>query len=197
MDFHPNIELRAPIMPRSVLSHRLVPRLLWLAAIGLACAESERTLAPETSRPETVWIEIAGEPFELELALDPEARYRGLSRRLSLARNGGMLFANPVPGPMAMVMRDCPIAIDVAFLDLGGRVVAIHEMQPETPRRSDESSATYEARLPVYESGAPAGFAIEVAGGRFPELGLRVGDRVVFDIAGLLDRARRAGKAKP
>ncbi len=179
------------------MSHRVFPSLLLLAAIGLACAESERTLAPETSRPETVWIEIAGEPFELELALDPEVRYRGLSGRLSIARNGGMLFVNRVSGPQAMVMRDCPIAIDVAFLDLGGRVVAIHEMQPEAPRRSDESPAAYEARLRIYESGAPAGFAIEAAGGRFFALGLRVGDRVVFDIAALLDRARRTGETKP
>jgi uncharacterized membrane protein (UPF0127 family) len=140
---------------------------------------------------------MAGEPFELELALAPEARYRGLSGRLSIARNRGMLFVNVVPGPQAMVMRDCPIAIDVAFLDLGGEVVAIHEMQPEPARRSDESPAAYEARLPAYQSGFPAGFAIELAGGRFSELGLRVGDRVVFDGAALLERARRAGQTNP
>jgi len=179
------------------LSSRPPLSVLLLASIGLACAESERTPGLEVSRPETVWIEIAGEPFELELALDPAAQYRGLSGRLSIARNGGMLFVNPVSRPQAMVMRDCPIAIDVAFLDLGGRVVAIHEMQPEPPRRSDEGSAAYEARLPAYQSGSPAGFAIETAGGRFSELGLQLGDRVVFDVASLLDRARRAGQTNP
>jgi hypothetical protein len=171
--------------------------LFLLASIGLACAESEQTSRPAASRPETVWIEIAGEPFELELAVDAKARYRGLSGRLSIARNAGMLFVNPVVESQAMVMRDCPIAIDVAFLDLGGGVVAIHEMQPEPPRRSDESPVAYEARLPAYQSGSPARFAIETAGGRFSELDLQIGDRVVFDIAGLLERARAAGQTNP
>ncbi len=179
------------------MNRRLARSFFSLVAIGLACAESERAPGLETTQPETSWIEIAGEPFELELAIDPAARYRGLSGRLSIARNGGMLFVNLVPGPQAMVMRDCPIAIDVAFLDLGGEVVAIHEMRPELPRRSNESAAAYEARLPAYQSGSAAGFAIEVAGGRFSELGLRVGDRVVFDGAALRDRARRAGRTNP
>ena len=97
-------------------------------------------------QPKTTWIETAGEPFELELAIDSVARFRGLSGRLSIARNGGMLFVNLVPGPQAMVMRDCPIAIDVAFLDLGGEGGAIHEMRPEPARRSNESAAAYETR---------------------------------------------------
>jgi len=46
--------------------------------------------------------------------------------------------------------------------------------------------------LRVYSSGAPAGFAIETAGGRLDEVGLRVGDRVIFDVAQVLDLARRA-----
>jgi uncharacterized membrane protein (UPF0127 family) len=103
-----------------------------------------------------------------------------------------MLFANTVESPQAMVMRDCAIPIDVAFLDLSGEVVAIHEMRPELPRRPAESQREYESRLPVYRSGAPAGFAIETAGGRLDEIGLQVGDRVAFDIARLLDFARRA-----
>jgi hypothetical protein len=35
------------------------------------------------------------------------------------------------------------------------------------------------------------GFAIEAAGGRLAEVGLRVGDTVVFDIARTLEFARR------
>jgi uncharacterized membrane protein (UPF0127 family) len=102
-----------------------------------------------------------------------------------------MLFVNTVERPQAMVMRDCPIPIDVAFLDFSGEVVAIHEMRPELPRRPDESQRAYESRLRIYGSGAPAGFAIELAGGRLGDIGLGVGDRVVFDIARTLDLARR------
>ena len=165
--------------------------LVLLAAIALACTQSESPSDAPLEVPETLWVEIAGEPFELELALDGPTRHLGLSGRASIDPNGGMLFVSTVEKPQAMVMRDCPIPIDVAFLDASGEVLAIHEMRPELPRRPAESQRDYESRLRRYESGAPAGFAIETAGGRLDEIGLQVGDRVVFDIAQTLDLARR------
>lgn len=160
-----------------------------LAAIGIACSGSESPpTAPEA--PESLWVEIAGEPFELELAVDPATRYQGLSGRHAIDPNGGMLFVNTEEIPRAMVMRDCWVPIDVAFLDFSGQVVAIHEMRPELPRRPDESARDYESRLRVYPSDAPAGFAIETAGGRLEAVGLKVGDRVSFDIAAALELAR-------
>ena len=110
-----------------------------LAAIALACAESESPPKTPLEVPEALWVEIAGEPFELELALDAATRYQGLSGRLAIEPNGGMLFVNTVERPQAMVMRDCAIPIDVAFLDFSGEVVAIHEMRPELPHRPGES----------------------------------------------------------
>lgn len=182
----------APIHSSSRRNSPVLIVLGWLVVGSLACAEPDAT-TEATGQQQTVWVEIAGEPFELELALDPQVRYRGLSGRLSIARSGGMLFVNETPRSQAMVMRDCLIPIDVVFLDPAGRVISIHEMQPEPPRRSDESAADYEARLTLYESGAPTGFAIETAGGRLRELGLGVGDLVVFDLAALLRRARPGG----
>jgi len=162
-----------------------------LAAIALACTQSESPSKAPPEVPEALWVEIAGEPFELELALDAASRHAGLSGRLAIEPNGGMLFVNAVERPQAMVMRDCAIPIDVAFLDFSGEVVAIHEMRPELPRRPGESPREYESRLRVYSSGVPAGFAIETAGGRLTEIGLQKGDRVVFDIARVLNLARQ------
>jgi len=101
-----------------------------------------------------------------------------------------MFFAFGSLRPLAMVMRDCPEPIDVAFLDGEGVVVALYEMQPEPPRREGETGMQYERRLPEYPSRAPAQFAIELARGRLAELGVGVGTRLVFDAAEL---ARRAG----
>jgi uncharacterized membrane protein (UPF0127 family) len=101
-----------------------------------------------------------------------------------------MFFAFGSPRPLAMVMRDCPEPIDVAFLDGEGRVVALHGMQPEPPRREGESAMQYERRLPEYPSGAPAQVAVEVAGGQLAQLGVQVGTRLTFDAAGLARRAR-------
>jgi uncharacterized membrane protein (UPF0127 family) len=133
---------------------------------------------------------MGGETYTLELALYPPARRRGLGGRAGVPRGGGMLFAFPSPRPLAMVMRDCPAPLDVAFLDAGGRVVAAHAMSPEPPRRASESGFQYERRLPEYASGAPAQFAIELAGGRLAELGVGIGTQIVFDAAAVAARAR-------
>jgi uncharacterized membrane protein (UPF0127 family) len=148
---------------------RAVPTLL-LVVLALACRES----APETPAApavagETIFLALGGETFALELALDPATRQRGLGGRPRLAPGAGMLFV---------------------FLDAQGRVVALHTMPPEPPRRPGESASDYERRLPMYPSGEPAQFAIEVAGGRLAQLGIGVGSRIAFDAAALAQRAR-------
>ncbi len=159
-----------------------------VAAAVAACADPDPPARP--AAPETAWVEIAGQLFELELALDGATRFRGLSDRPRIPRNGGMLFVHQRPRPRALVMRRCPVPIDAAFIDEAGRVVAIWAMQVESPRAPSESAAAYEARLPIYESGVPAQFVIEMAGGRLGELGLAVGDHLVFDTESLGQRAR-------
>jgi len=166
--------------------------LLAIAFVA-ACREPAAETAPApaaSAAGETLFLALGGETFTLELALDPATRQKGLGGRASIPRNAGMLFAFPSDRPLAMVMRDCPIAIDVAFLDAQGRVVAVHSMPPEPARAAGESRWDYERRLPEYPSGVPARFAIELAGGRLAELGIGVGTRVAFDAPGLAARAR-------
>jgi len=130
----------------------------------------------------TVAATIAGESFRLELAEDSETMSRGLGGRTQIPPRGGMLFAYPAPRPLAFVMRDCRVPIDIAYLAADGRVLNIHTMQVEPPRRDDESVAAYEARLPGYRSSGPAQYAVEVAGGLLDELGVRPGDRIEFEL---------------
>jgi uncharacterized membrane protein (UPF0127 family) len=133
---------------------------------------------------------IGGAPFDLELALDPASRYRGLSGRTSIPANAGMLFVFPDARPLRFVRRDCFVPIDVAFLDDRGRIVAIHEMPIEPPRGPDESAGENERRLPSWSSAISARFAIELAGGRLASLGVHAGQHLVFDFGSLARRAR-------
>jgi len=165
----------------SARAHPTRRRVVWAAlaaalALGLLAAGSARAQGGLPTRE----VVIGGERFRLEVAADPEAMYRGLGGRRTIPRNGGMLFVHPAPRPLAMVMRDCPIPIDVAFLDAEGRILNVHTMPPEPPRRSDEDAIAYEARLPSYASAGPAQYAIELAGGRFAELGVKPGDRIAL-----------------
>ena len=133
----------------------------------------------------TTELSIGGERFTLEVARDPAVQYRGLGGRTQIDPHGGMLFVFPSPRATSFVMRDCPIPIDVAFLDASGRVISLHEMPPEPARRADETPMAYESRLKQYPSGLPALFAIETAGGRLRQLGVKGGDVIEIDRATL------------
>lgn len=171
--------------------------VLALLAAAVGCAEPEQSpQTPAASSDEaaavaqTRWLRLGREAFELELALDPATRFHGLSDRASIAPNGGMLFVFPEPRELSFVMRDCWVPIDIAFLDISGKVLAIHEMQVEAPRRPGESPVAYEERLTRYPSGGPASFAVETAGGRLARVGLEVGQRVEIDAQSLVHLAR-------
>ncbi|MGP1309361.1 MAG: DUF192 domain-containing protein [Phycisphaerales bacterium] len=156
---------------------------------GCSSAESGGNAVAPSGLP-TAPVTVAGEKFTMELALDEPSRIHGLSGRESIDPQGGMLFVFPSSMRREFVMRDCPVPIDIAFLDASGRVVAVHEMTPEPPQREGETDIQYEYRLKRYPSRFPAQFAVETAGGRLAALGLKEGDKIQFDVEGLKRRAR-------
>jgi uncharacterized protein len=62
-------------------------------------------------------------------------------------------------------MENTPSALDMLFLDQGGRITSIH--QNAVPFSRD-----------VISSGGPVKFVVEVKAGTVQRLGLRVGDKV-------------------
>lgn len=135
-------------------------------------------------------VTIKGKKFYVDPALDQKTREKGLGGRESIPADGGMIFYFPYNDVLQFVMRDCPVAIDIAFLDEAGRVLAIHEMKPEEPKKPGESDAMYEMRLKRYSSRFPARAAVEVAGGTLVPLGLKTGDVIEFDRDGLKARVK-------
>jgi uncharacterized membrane protein (UPF0127 family) len=134
---------------------------LRIAAALLLLALAHPGAAQGTLATRTVFLGCVA--YELELAVDPATRERGLMGRTELPARGGMLFAFPDDAPRAFWMKNCLVDIDIAFLDRGGVVVATHRMRAEPPRRPEESEAVYEGRLRHYPSGAPARFAVELS----------------------------------
>lgn len=161
-----------------------------------------------TSEPKKETVSIGGRTFRLELAVDDKTRFKGLSGREEIAPDGGMLFAFPRPMQrLFFVMRDCPVPIDIIFLDGTGRIVAMHAMQPEPPRTDEEKvlspsrpgqpewawvNADYENRLKRYPSRHDAQFVIEIKGGLLEELKLEEGQRINIDTRRLARLAREA-----
>lgn len=166
-------------------------------AVPLGMSGCDEAVAAGTAR-----VVIAGKSFTLEVAADNDTRYKGLSGRTHIEDDGGMLFVFPPTQVQVagFVMRDCPIPIDILYLDATGRVLTTHAMQPEPPRGKDEgfageapqvANAKYNGRLKQYSSRYATGLVVELAGGMVAKLGVKEGDLVeVLDLEGLKKKAR-------
>lgn len=174
---------------------------------GAACAFAISRGCEEEAAGDVAVVKIGGRTFHLELALDPQTRFKGLSGRSFIEPDGGLLFVFPDPAPMHFVMRDCSIPIDILFLDPTGRVIAMHEMQPEPARSEEEKKLSppafnpqapewtwmnqaYEDRLKKYPSDFDSQFAIELAGGTIKNLGVKKQDKIALDADTLKRRAQ-------
>lgn len=181
----------------SAASSRIATALATILALGIAVVVLGRsaTAPPRLGADdEGIAIDLGGARFHAELAVDFATQVRGLGGRERIDPEGGMLFAYPDAKPLVFVMRDCLAPIDIAFLDADARVVSMHTMTVETPKQPWESPRDYQARLQPYASGAPAQFAFETAAGRLAALGVRVGDRARFDLAGLRSKLGGIGR---
>lgn len=153
-----------------------LPLLLLLAAFLIpGCDQDE---LPTHQR-----VELAGQTFNLELALTEPARRKGMMGRKKLDRNAGMLFAFEAERLRRFWMKGCHIPLDVIYLDKQGRIVSIRTMQPPDPDTPDH-------QLPRYSSRWPAQFAIELRAGRAEELGLAEGDKLDLPLQRLKTLAR-------
>lgn len=103
----------------------------------------------------------------VRLATDPAARRRGLMGVEAVPEGVGMLFVYDTPRQGGFWMKDTLVALDIAFVDAGGRVVGVEEMTPCTAEP-----------CVVYEPPTAYTTALEVAGGWLGELGVGVGDRL-------------------
>lgn len=206
-----------PMNAHARISHATNGVLLAVAAlvavllVAPSCDQSNGTTAPDpgaanSAQPAEVKkesVKIDGKTFKLETALDDKTRYKGLSDRTEIDEKGGMLFVFPRPIPkLHFVMRDCPIPIDIIFLDAAGRITAMHAMVPDTPRgpgeRKDveEEDRAYNERLTKYPSDYASQFVIELKGGTLKTLNLKKGQRIDIDTKRLIEACGKAQEAE-
>jgi len=99
-----------------------------------------------------------------ELAADYSSRMRGLMFRASMPVNTGMLFIFEEAAPQCMWMKNTLIPLSVAFMDDGGAIINIEDMQPQT---EDSHCAR-----------KPARYALEMNKGWFAARGIKPGSRI-------------------
>ena len=159
--------------PRRALSLLAFPLA---AVLALGCNGQNETLPPmgddesgmELPPRGHAWVVIDQDTVVAEVADTPAARERGLMFRTELDEGRGMLFVFDDEQTRSFWMRDTYIPLDIAYLDRTQRIVDIQQMEPQVEE--------------LYESAAPAMFALEVRQGWFEERGIETGDqvRIVF-----------------
>ncbi|CUH48563.1 DUF192 domain-containing protein [Ruegeria atlantica] len=65
--------------------------------------------------------------FNIELAISPQDRSRGLMFRESLPNRSGMLFVFDPPQPVVFWMKNTLLPLDIIFLDRAGTVTRVHQ----------------------------------------------------------------------
>jgi len=112
----------------------------------------------------TITVKIAGHALKAEIATTDEERAKGLMFREKMGKNDGMLFTFDEPGYHSMWMRNTLIPLSVAFIDKGGTILNILDMEPKTEN--------------LHTSAGPASYAIETNKGWFAERKIKAGDKV-------------------
>lgn len=141
-------------LPR-FFSRSVLPPLLGAA---LLAAQSAAAQAPQMP---VVTLSAGMHLVQAEVAFTTEGRTQGLMFRKSLGANRGMLFMFTEDERHCMWMKNTYVPLSVAFIDAKGRIVSIHDMEPQTEK---SHCATGAAR-----------YALEMSKGWFKSKGIAAG----------------------
>jgi uncharacterized protein len=127
-------------------------------------AKGATQLSQSTVKLPVMTLTAGTQTIKAEVAANDANRQKGLMFRKEMGKNEGMLFVFPQLGYHAMWMRNTLIPLSVAYLDDTGKILSIHEMEPET-----EIS---------HQAAGPARFALEMNARWFSTHKINVGDTI-------------------
>lgn len=109
---------------------------------------------------------IDGKPMTAEVASTGQQRYMGLSFRKSMDEDRGMLFVYDRERPLTFTMRNTLIPLSIAFISEDMVINEIHDMNVGPNQ--------------LFDSRAPAKFALEVNQGWFERNDIKAGAQIVM-----------------
>lgn len=153
-----------------VLRRRMTP----IALLVLMFSWVMPALAQEVTfsrSPLTIHTSVGDLKFDVELALTPEQRSRGLMFRDKVEPYTGMLFDFGPPQPVTMWMMNTKVSLDMLFIAADGTITRIAaNTEPYSTRTID--------------SGGLVKGVLEIAGGNARLLGIKPGDRILHPVFG-------------
>ena len=146
-------------------------------------------------------VTVKGHAFKAEVAVTIPEREQGLMGRHELASDRCMIFLYDEDGPHPIWMKNCFISLDVAWIDKDGKIL---ELVPDVPPPSPIQIYNSDSEYPNYGGHVDSRHFIEFPVGTFKRLGLKVGDRLGWDlklddgtvVKGGAKEAAKARKAK-
>lgn len=159
---------------RSPVRHRGIGPWLALWLFGFACTGVAQVgpLQDLASFPRArVEIRTRSGPHQITVwvADTPERQAQGLMFVRDLSEDQGMLFIHQEPRNASMWMKNTYIELDMVFIADDGRIVRVVE------RTRPHSLETVKSEVPVKA-------VLELEGGAAARRGLRVGDRVTWNL---------------
>lgn len=109
--------------------------------------------------------------FSIELAESSAQKSRGLMFRRKMAADAGMLFLHRRDKVLTMWMANTFLPLDMLFIEANGRIARIEENT--IPQSRDIISSRQRVRA-----------VLELNAGTARELGISVGDRVIYEAFG-------------
>lgn len=119
---------------------------------------------PAEPKLPTMTLTAGGQTIKAEVAATDAHREKGLMFRTQMGKNEGMLFVFPQLGYHAMWMRNTLIPLSVAYMDEGGKILSIHEMQPQNDT--------------AHQAAGPARYALEMNANWFAQHKVAAGDTI-------------------
>jgi uncharacterized membrane protein (UPF0127 family) len=141
------------------LAHALVVLIVALVASAAGFAKAAELQTLEIASKTGVHA------FQVEMAITPEEKERGLMFRRELPEGQGMLFDFQFDQNVAFWMKNTYIPLDMLFIRGDGRILRIAE----------NTEPLSERNIP---SGGPVRAVLEVIGGTAKKLGIAAGDHV-------------------
>ena len=109
--------------------------------------------------------------FDVELALTPDQRSRGLMFRDKVEPYTGMLFDFGAPQPVTMWMMNTKVSLDMLFIAADGTITRI-------------AANTEPYSTKTIDSGGLVKGVLEIAGGHARLLGIKPGDKILHPVFG-------------
>jgi uncharacterized protein len=128
-------------------------------------------------------IDVGGHPTTIQVAVLASEQERGLMQRNDLGSDEGMIFIFPKLERPSFWMRNCPEALDVAYMTPDGLIAEIYPMYPFDER-------------PVTSNSDQLKFALEMRQGWFSKNGVRPGAQVDMKAVAAAVKARGFEPAK-